>query len=92
MPRHSRPAKFDRWSEIWREWDRWLSSSGLSPIQACIRYSNSFPTIDRVVVGVDSVDQLAELIEAGNDSLTQLPDFCHLQDDRLINPTTWDEI
>lgn len=92
MPAAMRPSKFDRWSDIWTEWDRWLSATGLSPLQACLRYTNTLDGIGRVVVGVDTVAQLEEIIAAGEGELNNLPEFKPLLDDRLINPASWNQL
>lgn len=92
MPRDKRPVRFDRWLNIWHEWDRWLTETELSPVQACLRYVNALDVVDRVVVGVDAVAQLDEIIGASNGSLDTLPAFEHLQDSRLINPACWNQL
>lgn len=92
MPKDKRPAKFNRWFDLWQEWDRWLLSTGLSPVQACMRYANSLDVIDRVVVGVDSDAQLQEIIEAADGKLPTMPEFPDLQDARLINPASWNQL
>jgi aryl-alcohol dehydrogenase-like predicted oxidoreductase len=92
MPKEKRHAKFDRWKDIWSEWDQWLAETGLSPLQACLRYANKLDCIDRVVVGVDNVAQLEEIIAAAEGVLPSLPQFKILQDDRLVNPATWNQL
>lgn len=92
MPPSQRPAKFGPWAHIWAEWDRWLAESGLTPLQACLRYVCGLDSIDRVVVGVDSVSQLDEILSACNGVLDSLPAFKPLQDERLINPASWDQL
>lgn len=92
MPAHLRPEKFGRWSSIWQEWDRWLSATGLTPVQACLRYIHSLDVIDRVVIGVDSLAQLDEIVDAADGPLENLPSFEPLQDERLINPAGWSEL
>lgn len=92
MSKENRPAKFGRWADIWTEWDRWLTETGLTPLQACLRFINTLDCIDRVVVGVDNVAQLNQIIEATEGELPSLPQFKSLQDDRLINPATWNQL
>lgn len=89
MPAQNRPMKFRYWAEVWQEWDRWLLETGLSPLQACLRYANSLSCIDRVVVGVDSVGQINQIVDAASGELQSLPLFKPLQDARLINPASW---
>lgn len=92
MPAHRRPLKFSRWAEIWQEWDRWLIETSLTPLQACLQYATSLDCVDRVVVGVDSVEQLNQIIDAASGALPSLPLFKSLQDERLVNPATWKEL
>jgi aryl-alcohol dehydrogenase-like predicted oxidoreductase len=92
MPADKRSVRFNRWAHIWQEWDSWLLVTGLTPLQACLRYATSHDEIDRVVVGVDSVMQLNEILAAANGVLDTLPAFKPLQDDRLINPATWNQL
>jgi aryl-alcohol dehydrogenase-like predicted oxidoreductase len=92
VPKEKRPAKFERWHHIWTEWDRWLAETGLTPLQACLRYVNGLNCVDRVVIGVDSALQLNEIMAATAGSLPSLPQFNKMQDDRLVNPATWNQL
>jgi aryl-alcohol dehydrogenase-like predicted oxidoreductase len=92
MHASQRPSKFGLWADIWAEWDRWLADTGITPLQACLRYVCGLDSIDRVIVGVDSVSQLNEILSASNDILESLPAFKPMQDGRLINPASWSQL
>ena len=93
LPDSRRPAKFRRWQGIWSEWERWLNEVGLTPLQACLRYTLSVEEVEKVVVGVDSVDQLLEiLVAAAAGSLTSLPNWPQNIDIDLLNPSRWDQL
>lgn len=92
MKPHQRPAKFNRWTEVWHVWDRWLEKEGLTPLEACLCYLTHLPTIDRVLVGVDSVEQLNQIIKAVDGELVTLPEFDMLTDPRVINPASWSQL
>lgn len=87
-----RPSKFLRWNDIWTEWDRWLTRSGLSPLEACIRYAYNCSEIDKIVVGTESVAQLRAVVAAVDGNLPNLPIFSAQVDDKLINPARWNEL
>jgi aryl-alcohol dehydrogenase-like predicted oxidoreductase len=89
IPPDARPFKFMRWIDFWNEWDQWLSSVALTPLEACLSYTNSLSFADRVIIGVDSIDQLKAIILASKDHLPSLPIFKPLFDERLINPSSW---
>jgi aryl-alcohol dehydrogenase-like predicted oxidoreductase len=84
-----RPEKFSRWSDLFERWDRWLESSGMTAIQACIRYVFTFQEIDRVVVGVDELSQLKDIVEGFHGSLPAVPAELSCADSDLINPARW---
>ncbi len=92
MSEEQRPTKFNPWQSIWQEWSHWLRDTGLSPLQACLQYAVAQESIDRVVVGVDTSVQLKEIILAADGKLSSLPTFNRLQDDRLMNPTAWNQL
>lgn len=90
MSSNDRPGKFARWESHWSKWDEWLEHTGLTPLQACLRYALSFSQISKVIVGVDSLLQLKEILkmaEAGPPS--QIPDGLSTDDLDLINPAHW---
>jgi aryl-alcohol dehydrogenase-like predicted oxidoreductase len=83
------PAKFAPWNEIWQQWTQWLTGPEVSAVQACLAFPLSFPEIDRVVVGVDSVNQLVQILSASSSTLiSELPDL-RCDDENLINPANW---
>lgn len=92
MPAKNRPSKFDRWEAFWKEWEDWLMQTGLTRLQACFGYLNSLDFVDRIVVGVDSVQQLNEIVEASNTPMIDIPEFSALSDKKLINPICWNEL
>jgi aryl-alcohol dehydrogenase-like predicted oxidoreductase len=93
MSASQRPRKFDRWSDVWQVWDRWLCQTGLSPLQACLRFALSVPGISRVVVGVDSTTHLTEILEnTAPDGLPSLPASLRPLDEELVNPSFWSSL
>ncbi|ATX76597.1 aldo/keto reductase [Reinekea forsetii] len=89
IPRDSIPSKFKTWNILWDHWDRWLLANKMSPLDACISYVLSFPDITRVVVGVETQPQLAEIIRAA--SGTSINSYPEISSDvtNLINPANW---
>ena len=92
MPPEQRPEQFHSWAYIWQTWDEWLSRTALSPLQACLRYLSTLEDVDRIIVGVDSLRQLNEVIDAAQGELPDLPPFGLLHDPRLLNPSTWNQL
>jgi hypothetical protein len=92
MPKSKIPAKFSAWSAIWSRWHEWIARSGNSPLEACLAFPLSFAEVDRVLVGAESVDQLAQIMEAVNvPVMPDLPDLS-CEDEKLINPAMWSNL
>jgi aryl-alcohol dehydrogenase-like predicted oxidoreductase len=83
------PSKFASWDSLWLRWQQWLKDRDISSIQACLAFPLSFPEIDRVVVGVESVSQLEQILSSAiNFPELDLPDI-QCSDVNLINPSRW---
>lgn len=92
MTGSKRPPYFARWKQLLDEWDRWLNEEGYTPIQACLNYAHSVETVDKIVVGVDSVVQLREILACTSTSLKSLPNWPQVIDIELLNPAWWRKI
>ncbi|QEW05921.1 aldo/keto reductase [Nitrincola iocasae] len=84
-----RPAYFNTWNRIFAHFDEWLISENISPLEACLGFLNSHPEIDKVIVGIDSVKQLSEIMDAVSVKIPEIPDSLKSGDLALINPGCW---
>lgn len=92
MSQIDRPVKFSPWESLWQRWHRWLAEHDVSAVQACLGFPLSFPEIDRVIVGADDLNQLAQIVGAANSHLIgDLPDL-QCDDENLINPSNWSKL
>lgn len=89
MPPKKRPGEFSAFSDTLDTWEEWRMNSGLSPIEACLRFCLQQPGVHRVVVGVDSPAQLEGLLGIADSPLPSLPEWPRPPDPRLINPALW---
>ena len=89
MSVQKRPPFFSRWEYHWQVWHRWLKETGLTAVQACLMFVYAQRDIDYCIVGVDSVDQLRELLGVGSQPLDTLPEWPRPVDRLLIDPSRW---
>jgi aryl-alcohol dehydrogenase-like predicted oxidoreductase len=86
------PTKFASWNYLWHRWQKWLKENQLNAVEACLAFPLAFPEIDRVIVGLDSVNQLTEIIGAANSALQlDWPDL-QCEEENLINPSRWPQL
>jgi aryl-alcohol dehydrogenase-like predicted oxidoreductase len=89
MDAASRPAMFSRWQPLWDRWTGWLSEASVSPLHACLGLALSRPEVSRVVVGVDSLEQLEEILAAAVDANPVPPSELGCNDADLLDPSRW---
>lgn len=85
------PSQFKEWKEFFANWIKWVEDSGFKQSQACLAFINQIPGVDRVVIGVESVEQISEVNLRYPDIL--LSDFPAIlkSSDQLINPSLWEK-
>lgn len=89
MKAEERPDKFNRWQALWERWDAELAERNSSPLEVCLAYALSFPGISRVIVGVESSEQLCEILSASMTEPFELPHDLGTTDINLLNPSLW---
>ncbi|HIG68271.1 MAG TPA: aldo/keto reductase [Porticoccaceae bacterium] len=86
------PVKFTAWDDLWQTWHRWIAAHDISAVQASLAFPLSFPAIDRVILGADSVSQLTQIISAAQWSPNiDLPNL-QCDHENLINPANWNQL
>jgi aryl-alcohol dehydrogenase-like predicted oxidoreductase len=92
MRAQDRGERFSRWQALWRDWDAWLAESRVSATEACIRYALSHGEIEKVVVGVQSKEQLAEIVSASERGGLDVPAHLSADSEDLLNPGRWSSL
>jgi aryl-alcohol dehydrogenase-like predicted oxidoreductase len=85
----NRPEFFNRWKPLWKRWSSWLTNHNLTALQASLNFANSQQEIDRIIIGVDSLQHLQEIIVTRDAEITEFPDNLECEDLTLINPSNW---
>jgi len=92
MRRQDIPGQFSRWSHLFTKWHNWLDRTKINPVKACLSYPLSIESIDKVVIGVESYQQLKEILELNlDDTIDNLPDINSIEE-KLINPSMWSNL
>lgn len=93
MPREKIPRQFEKWATTWDFWDESTHGNLDAKIERCLNFVSSVEPVSRIIVGVQSCNQLDGLLVALN-SNQKLPDLAELitQDQDLIDPSRWIEL
>ena len=89
MPLAARPSWFLPWNELLSRWDQVCLNSGASPAALALSFALNEPGIERIVVGVDSKEQLAHLLDIQTHPFESVLDELACEDVELIEPYRW---
>ena len=90
MKSERRPKKFNKWNSIFKKWDNLVKDSNKTPLFLCLLFVLRNPNIDKVTIGVDSINQLNEIISTIK-VIKNLPKikFNFKYQSRLSDPRKW---
>jgi len=83
------PPYFRKWDRLWHKWHSWLEKEKISSVEAALWFALKDKRISTMVIGVNSANQLQEIIDASKKNIgNKLFDFSN-SDVKLINPSEW---
>lgn len=90
MEENKRPAYFKKWTNLWITLEKIKKESGKSALELCLDFINQFSMVDKIIVGVQSCENLDQIISIVNkSSLSIVSDQISSNDIQLINPSLW---
>ena len=92
LPAAARPASFASWLEKLGRFDSYVQSSGLDPVAVCLGFVASQSAVRRCVVGVETAEQLTQVVDAfqvGNGQVSEDLEMLRSDDVGLIDPRKW---
>ncbi len=84
------PGYFDRFAGWQEAWVAYCAAEDATLLEASLGFALAQTGIDRVVVGVDTAEQLGEILAVGDRQVAPAPDTLASDDLDLINPSRWD--
>ena len=90
MPLERLPNYFEKHMPLFTEWHRLLEANYQDAMSVCLSFVRSCASIDQILLGVQSVEQLKEILEKYS-SVVDLYQYNSIvsADEALINPTEW---
>jgi aryl-alcohol dehydrogenase-like predicted oxidoreductase len=87
MEKEKRPSYFERWSSLWEKWDTLVNQHGALPL--CLGFVKAYPSISRVVVGVENPRHFEQLLAIWNDIEAVESSALSCDDPLLIEASNW---
>jgi len=82
------PNYFEKWLNIFKDFDEWTVNNSISKIGACLNYPISLNSISKIVIAVNNLNQFTELINIYNENHKGFPTICN-NDSGLVDPRNW---
>ena len=92
MDKETIPKKFTKWDSLWSIWHQWLNDNNISALEASICFVSSLPEISKVLVGVNTKNQLKSILNCSDLLLPDLPEGFYSDDSQLLNPSNWNNL
>jgi aryl-alcohol dehydrogenase-like predicted oxidoreductase len=87
---HNRlPKELKKLSKNWMIWENWLKENELNPLQACLSFVLSYRTLDGIVVGSNSANQLDQILKLKRIKSNFLLPNLNIKNQKLIDPREW---
>jgi aryl-alcohol dehydrogenase-like predicted oxidoreductase len=83
------PKKFQKFYRIFDKYHSWLRKNNINSFEACLSFVFSIKIVDKIILGIDNVDQLNQIINTK--LIKKKLNFKQLNcfNNKLINPSTW---
>jgi len=86
----SYPKYFNKWKFIFAKWHSFLNKNKISPLEGCITFIKNQKLIDKIIIGVESAEQLMEIIELFKKTIKVSNfDLISANDKKLTKPIFW---
>ncbi len=82
------PREFFKWKNLWRKLDLFCDKRSISKLDLLLSFVKSFKEIDKIILGIDNLQQLKEIDASLNKNIEYFPNIYSL-DEELINPLNW---
>ncbi len=89
MAPHLRPSYFKKWEVHLSEWDAFVASQELTAMECALNFVTGDKQFNSVIVGVDSANQLKELMGAYGKRCDLPAERLEIADPDLIEPFRW---
>ena len=87
---NSRDQYFEKWKNCFDEFEKWIKKTNQTPLEACLNFVYSYSEIDKIIVGIDTLEQLGEVLSSINiDYKAPISNHLQINDIMLIEPSNW---
>ena len=83
------PKHFSRWNKKFINFEKWTIKEKISKVEACIRFTNSFKGIKKIILGVNNLEQLKQNVKFLKKKKLVVPKNLNIESGMILNPRKW---
>ncbi len=81
--------KFSKFKRKLKNWENFVRQKKISKLQACLNFVSYARDVNKIIIGVDNLNQLKEIINSKKIKKINFPKNLKSSNFNLINPTLW---
>ena len=89
MHSKSIPNYFEKWENLFSKWHIWLLKNKFEPLQSCLNFVFKTKGIDKIVIGVNDLNQLKQIFKIKTQKKIIIPKNIQSSDKNLLYPSLW---
>ncbi len=76
-------------AELNINWNRWLKKNEIKALDACINFVLNIEEVDKVIFGIETFNQLNEILNFKKRDLPEISDDLRITDKKTLQPNLW---
>tara|TARA_Y100001970_G_scaffold143080_1_gene175854 strand:+ start:176 stop:1051 length:876 start_codon:yes stop_codon:yes gene_type:complete len=86
--KNNRDLYFNRFESFWKEWDHFILSKKIKPIDICLNFILNQKNVNRILIGVNSINELKYILKFNKNILSNF-EYNKKISNSLIDPRRW---
>ena len=86
--KNNRNLYFNRFESFWKEWDHFILSKKIKPIDICLNFILNQKNVNRILIGVNSINELKYILKFKKNILSNF-EYNKKISNSLIDPRRW---
>jgi|TARA_B110000027_G_scaffold132664_1_gene159331 aryl-alcohol dehydrogenase-like predicted oxidoreductase len=83
------PKNFSRWDKKFLNFEKWTIKEKISKVEACIRFTDSFKGIKKIILGINNLEHLKQNISFLKKKKLIFPKNLNIASGKILNPRKW---
>lgn len=80
---------FKNWKKLFLKWDNWNNNCQSKKVETCLNFFKNLKYIDKLVVGVSSIQEIQEIINVLKNNKKSFPRKIFSYSKKLLEPRLW---